>query len=63
MDATTFDEGTFVSRDEVGEVWSKAVGHSLGEKLPKAMNEANWAVVRKGYWDGFFGNQGKEGVI
>jgi hypothetical protein len=63
MDETTFDEGTLVSRDEVGEVRGEAICRSLGEKLPKAMNEANWAVVRKRDWIGFFGDQGKKGTI
>jgi hypothetical protein len=47
MGETTFDEGTFVSRDEVGEVRGEAVGRSLGEKIPKAVKEANRVVVRK----------------
>jgi hypothetical protein len=63
MDETTFDEGTLVSRDEVGEVRDEAVCHSLGENLTKAMNEANGAIVRKRDWVGFFGDQGKKGAI
>jgi hypothetical protein len=47
VDEASFDEGTLVGRDEVGEVVGEAVGRSLGEKLPKAMNEANRVVVRK----------------
>jgi hypothetical protein len=31
----TFDEGTLVSRDEVSEVGSEAVGSSLGKSFPK----------------------------
>jgi hypothetical protein len=47
VDEATFDESTLVSRDEVGEVGGEAVGRSLGEKLPKAMNEADRTIVRK----------------
>jgi hypothetical protein len=63
VDETTFDEGTLVSRDEVGEVRGEAVSRSLGENLTKAMNEANGAVVRKRDWVRFFGDQGKKGAI
>jgi hypothetical protein len=63
VDETNFYEGTLVSRDEVGEVKGEVVCRSLGEKLPKAMNEANGAVVRKQDWVGFFGGQGKKGAI
>jgi hypothetical protein len=63
VDETIFNEGTLVSRDEVGEGRGEAVCRSLGENLTKAMNEANGAVVRKREWVGFFGDQGKKGTI
>jgi hypothetical protein len=47
VDEATFDEGTLVSRDEAGEVGGEAAGRNLREKLPKALNEANRAVVIK----------------
>jgi hypothetical protein len=37
----TFDEGTLVSRDEVGEVGVKRLAAALEKKLPEAKNEAN----------------------
>jgi hypothetical protein len=63
VDETTFDEGTLVSRDEVGEVRDEVICRSLGENLIKAMNEANGAVVRKRVWVGFFRDQGKKCAI
>jgi hypothetical protein len=41
-------------------VWGEAVGCNLRQQLPKAM-EANGAVVIKGDWVGFFGDQGVDG--